>query len=110
MDPLIPAIISTVIQTIMSMPSDPPPVAAVSRQIPLEAAKARMQPPSNGQIELDGEAFALSPGVQIRDADNRIVMPMAVQQPGTVLYLTDAAGAVHRIWILGANEAQRIDR
>jgi len=110
MDPLIPAIVSTVIQTLMSMPSDPPPVAAISRQIPMEATKARMEPPAAGRIELNGETFALSPGVQIRDADNRIVMPMTVQRPATVLYLTDASGAVNRIWILGTSEAQRIDR
>lgn len=111
MDPLIPAIVSTVIQTLMSMPSDPPPVAdTLARPIPVEAARAQMQPPANGQVALDGTAYPLSAGAQIRDPHNRIVLPLAVQQPATVRYLTDATGAVHRIWILGPGEAQRFSR
>lgn len=111
MDPLIPAIISTVIQTLMSMPADPPPVAdTLARPIPIEASRAEMQPPANGQVALDGTVYSLSPGAQIRDAKNRIVLPLAVQQPAEVRYLTDAAGSVHRIWILGPGEAERASR
>jgi hypothetical protein len=111
MDPLIPAIVSTVIQTLISMPADPPPVMdTLARPIPLEAARAQMEPPGNGQVALDGTVYALSPGAQIRDSRNRIVLPLAVQQPATVRYLTDATGAVHRIWILGPGEAERFSR
>jgi hypothetical protein len=111
MDPLIPAIVSTVIQTLMSMPSDPPPVAdTLARPIPVEAASARMQPSGNGQVALDGTAYPLSPGAQIRDPQNRIVQPVAVQESARVRYLTDATGAVHRIWILGPDETGRLSR
>lgn len=111
MDPLIPAIVSTVIQTLMTMPSDPPPVMeTLARPIPVEAVSARMQPPENGRVALDGRTFALSPGAQIRDPSNRIVQPVAVQEPAKVRYLTDATGAVHRVWILGPGEAERSPR
>ena len=111
MDPLIPAIVSTLIQTLMSMPSDPPSVAdTLARPIPVEAARAYMHPPENGQIALDGTVYALSPGAQIRDSRNLIVQPGAVQQAASVRYLTDATGAVHRIWILGPSEAQGLSR
>jgi hypothetical protein len=111
MDPLIPAIVSTVIQTLMSMPADPLPVAdTLARPIPVEAASARMQPPDNGRVALDGKIYALSPGAQIRDPNNRIVQPLAVQESAKVRYLTDATGSVHRIWILGHNEAERSGR
>jgi hypothetical protein len=111
MGPLIPAIVSTVIQTLLSAPSDLPPLESVSRPIPVEAAKAEMQPPADGRVQLDGKIFTLSPGAQVRDQSNRIVMPVAVQQPATVRYLTDAAGSVHRIWILSpAEAAQRAPR
>ena len=111
MDPLIPAIISTVINTILSTPADPPPVDALARPIPAEAARAQMQPPVNGRVELDGKSLPLSPGAQIRDTNNRIVMPLSVQHPTTVRYLTDAGGAVHRVWILTPAEvAQPVAR
>lgn len=108
MDPLVPALVSTLIQTLMSMPAEPPPVmSTLARPIPTAAAVAKMAPPENGQVSLDGKYYLLSPGAQIRDSQNRIVLPMSLQEPAQVRYLTDASGSVHRIWILGPGETAR---
>lgn len=112
MDPLIPAIVSTLLQTIFSAPSDEPQQSLnqLARPIPAESVVAQMQPPNNGKVELDGHAYSLSPASQIRDQNNRIVMPGSVQQAAKVRYLTDASGSVQRIWILTPDEAARSPR
>lgn len=109
MDPLIPAIVSTLLQTILSAPSGEPqqPPNYLARPIPEESVVAQMQPPTNGRVELNGQSFSLSPASQIRDQNNRIVMPATVQQAAKVRYLTDAGGSVQRIWILTPDEAAR---
>ena len=105
MNPLIPSIISTVIETLMSMPVEPPPLPpAVSRPIPLEARSAVMVPPQDGFVALDGEVLRLAPGAQIRDAQNRIVQPLGVRADAPVRYLQDENGDVARIWILAPGE------
>ncbi|MGB0128549.1 MAG: hypothetical protein WBP72_12990 [Rhodocyclaceae bacterium] len=106
MDPLIPAIVSAVIQTVMSSPSSEPspPVAQVLRTIPAEAVLADMEPPSSGKVALNGQSFALTPATQIRDQRNLIVMSATVQQAAKVRYLPDLGGGVQRIWILTPQE------
>lgn len=112
MDPLIPAIVSTVIQTILSAPAEPPPpVTALPRAIPQETRVAEMQPAALGQVELDGKSYPLSPGAQIRDRNNLLVLPMSLTGAAKVRYQLDAHGNVHRIWILTpAEAAQRAGR
>ena len=112
MDPLIPAIVSTLLQTIFSAPSGEPqqPLNQLARPIPAESVVAQMLPPFNGRVELNGQDFGLSPASQIRDQNNRIVMPGAVQQAAKVRYLTDVGGSVQRIWILTPEEAARSPR
>ena len=55
-------------------------------------------------VELDGATRELSPGAQIRDADNRLVLPTSLQEREQVRYLLDSAGLIHRVWILSAPE------
>lgn len=105
MNPLIPSIISTVIETLISMSADvPPQPPAANRPIPVEAQSAVMVPPQDGFVALDGEVLRLAPGAQIRDAQNRIVQPLAVRADGPVRYLRDENGDVARIWILAPGE------
>ena len=49
--------------------------AAPSRPIPAEAKKYTASFSTNGAVRLGSDTFWLSPGAQIRDADNRIVLP-----------------------------------
>jgi hypothetical protein len=110
MDPLISAVVSTVIQAVISSVGNEPPAQPVVqsiRTIPPAAVLAQMEPPSSGKIALNGQPFSLTPATQIRDQRNLIVMPATVQQPAKVRYLADAGGSVQRIWILTPQEVAR---
>jgi len=78
--------------------------AAQLRTIPPEAKLGQIRHLQEMQIELDGKPRFLSAGAQIRDADNRVVVPASVQQKVQVKYLLDQAGQVHRVWILSPRE------
>ena len=78
--------------------------AAQLRTIPKEAKVGQIRHVQEMQVELDGKPQLLSTGAQIRDADNRLVLPVTLQQREDVKYLLDAAGLVHRIWILSPKE------
>lgn len=78
--------------------------AAQFRTIPQEAKRGEIRHLQEMLVEIDGKPQRLSPGAQIRDADNRLVVPTAVA-PGTLVkYQLDASGLVHRVWILSAKE------
>ncbi len=79
--------------------------AAQLRTIPPEAKRATLRHVQEMTIELDGKPARLSPGAQIRDASNRLVLPAAVVDKTVVKYQVDAGGAVHRVWILSKEEA-----
>ena len=76
------------------------------RTIPADARRATMRHLQGMMVELDGRPAQLTPGAQIRDTSNRIVVPSAVAGATVVRYLTDPSGQqVHRVWILSAEEA-----
>lgn len=111
MNPLIPAIITGVLS---SAPQAPGPAAPETQQMtirpmPQAAVKAVMEPPVQGYARFGNKTLHLAPGLQIRDARNRIIQPVTLQQPETVRYLVDAGGEVNRVWILTPEEAARSD-
>ncbi|WP_345793046.1 hypothetical protein AAG895_16365 [Thauera sp. JM12B12] len=85
--------------------ASPLAVAALPRPIPDEAVKAKMAFATAGAVHVKGEALRLSPGAQIRDTSNRIVLPSHVSGEHTVRMLLDNNGQVHRVWILTPEEA-----
>jgi hypothetical protein len=113
---LIPALVGSLIDVMQpSVPAPQPgqttmlaPVG-VARPIAVAAKKGQMTPGAAGMIWIDGKAMMLSIAAQIRNEKNLIVQPSALQQPATVRYLTDASGAIFRIWILTAAEAAAVD-
>lgn len=76
------------------------------RSFPADARRAQLEPAETGRVLLDGRAYALSPGAQIRDTANRIVMPVALVGPVLARFQLDAQGYVHRIWVLTEDEAR----
>jgi len=80
------------------------------RSIPADARPGTMRHLQDMLVELDGKPVRLSPGAQIRDADNRLVLPTAVARKTQVQYLVDATGMVHRVWILSKEEARQKPR
>jgi hypothetical protein len=80
------------------------------RSIPADAKPGTMRHLQDMIVELDGKAVRLSPGAQIRDASNRLVLPTAVAGKTVVKYLVDATGMVHRVWILSKEEVVQMPK
>ena len=81
------------------------------RSIPDDAKRAHLRHVREMIVEIDGEQTRLSPGSQIRGIENRIILPSALPQESVLVkYTTDAAGLVHRVWILTQEEAARPDK
>jgi len=78
--------------------------AAQLRTIPKEAELGQMRHAEAMRVEIDGKPRQLSPGAQIRDPDNRLVLPVSLVEKTQVRYLVDSAGMVHRVWILSERE------
>ena len=79
------------------------------RPFPAETKRGEMQPPVDGSVAINGQRLQLAPSAQIRTAQNMIIMPAAVQGPAYVRYITDASGAVSRVWMLTPAEASAPD-
>lgn len=115
MNPLIPAIITTIIDTVApglsegDFPQSPPVpsvTAGVFRTIPVDAPRAEMYPPQGGFVLLDGTAVPMAAGAQIRDQSNRVVMPASLFDKQLVRFKTDPAGQVSQVWILTPEERE----
>ena len=78
--------------------------AAVTRPIPIAAKRVVMGFSGGNTVEFANGVRTLSPGAQIRDVNNRIVLPGAVSGVYTVRALIDNNGQVHRVWILTPEE------
>ena len=70
------------------------------RTIPKEALRGDLRHVQAMYVELNGKPVQLSPGAQIRDADNQLVLPTSLVEKADVRYLLDGAGLVHRVWIM----------
>ena len=84
------------------------PAAAQLRTIPKEASYGQIRHLQAMVVELNGKQAQLSPGAQIRDADNRLVLPSSLTEKSVVRFLVDGAGLVHRVWILSPQERAQI--
>jgi hypothetical protein len=78
--------------------------AAQLRTIPQEAKLGTIRYLEAMQVELDGQPQRLSPSAQIRDADNRLVLPVSLQEKEQAMVLLDGSGMVHRVWLLSPQE------
>jgi hypothetical protein len=74
------------------------------RTIPKDAELGELRHLQAMLVEIDGKPRELAPGAQIRDPDNRLVLPTSLVEKSQVRYLVDANGMVHRVWILSAAE------
>ncbi|MFZ2854205.1 MAG: hypothetical protein WAZ34_08840 [Rhodocyclaceae bacterium] len=108
---LVSVIVSGVIGAAIDAPAQPSPQVPdeMVRPYPAETKRGEMQPPVDGTVLIDGRFMQLAPAAQIRTAQNLIVMPAAIQEPALVRYLTDASGAVFRVWMLTPGEISSPD-
>jgi hypothetical protein len=75
------------------------------RNIPEQAKDGEISHLQDMIASINGVAVRLAPGVQIRDQDNRLVLPTAVPPGSQVKYLLDEQGMVRQVWILTPAEA-----
>ncbi len=75
------------------------------RTIPSDAKRAKMSPVQERIVEINGKREMLAAGVQIRDAQNRIIVPNALPANSLVKYRREPNGAVREVWILTPQEA-----
>jgi len=80
------------------------------RTLPDDAKRARMDHVQGMVVDVNGTRMQLSSGAQIRSQENRILVPGALPPSSLVKYLVDAAGNIHRVWILTDEEAARPDK
>jgi hypothetical protein len=74
------------------------------RTIPKDAELGLIRHLESMVVEIDGKPRELAAGAQIRDADNRIVVPAALIERSQARYLIDGTGMVRRVWILSERE------
>jgi hypothetical protein len=86
------------------------PALAQLRTIPDAAKRGEMRHVQEMIVAIDGGMQRLSPGAQVRDAGNRLIVPSAIPAGSLVKYLLNDAGQVHRVWILSPEEAARRDK
>jgi hypothetical protein len=87
------------------------PAHAQLRSIPDDAKRGQLRFVREMVVEIDGAPARLSPGAQIRNTDNRILLPSALPQDSLLVkYLADPSGQVHRVWILTQEEAAKPDK
>ena len=82
---------------------------AQMRTIPGDAKRGTLSHLQETIVVLDGKQARLSAGAQIRDQENRIVLPTQLPKESKVKYLADGAGQLHRIWIMTPQEAAQPD-
>src|SRR3954470_17147944 len=80
---------------------------AQARNIPEQAKDGELSHLQDMIVSINGVAVRLAPGVQIRDPDNRLVVPTAVPKGSQVKYLLDQEGLVRQVWILTPEEAKQ---
>ena len=88
-----------------------PATAQITRNFPDSAVRGKIAFKSPPQIEVDGKADRLSPGVRIRDEQGILAMTGTLEGKSfTVNFRREAStGMVHEVWILTAEE-QKVKR
>ena len=84
--------------------------SAQLRTIPQDAKRGTIAHLQEMIVAIDGVKRRLAPGAQIRDASNRLMLPVAIPSGTSVKYMLDAEGMVSRVWILTPQEAAQADK
>ena len=86
-------------------------IYATTRTLPPEAKLGVMQPPlGDGLLVIDGQSMTLAPTAQFRSQQNLIVMPMSIQDQKDVVFITDASGAIYRVWMISPAEISALPK
>ena len=86
------------------------PAWAQLRTLPANAKRAVLNGYQYPFVMLGNERRILSPGAVIFDTHNRTIVRSALPYKANVVFTTDSTGAVVRIYLLTAQEIQRLDQ
>jgi hypothetical protein len=81
---------------------------AQMRTIPKDTKVGEIRHLQAMEVEIDGKPETLAPGAQIRDAENRVVLPASLAERSPARYVVDGAGMVFRVWILSPREVAEL--
>jgi hypothetical protein len=82
---------------------------SIRRDAPKDVTLAKMTVELPPVIRIDGKVDRLSPGSRIRDTRNMLVLSAGLSgQTLPVVYKRDAAGLVHEVWLLTADEYKQL--
>lgn len=87
------------------------PVLAQLRTFPANTQVGKLSVIGQGWVRIEKTDFPLAPGVQIRNQQNMIVLPMAVvgeYKDLPVRVQWDAQGQIWKLWLLTEGEAQAL--
>ncbi len=79
--------------------------AAQTRTLPADAKRGVVRHIEEMRVRLDGRVELLAAGAQIRDASNRIVVPVSLATDTVVKYRRDGDGRLYQLWVLTPQEA-----
>ena len=81
----------------------------IRREAPKDVVLGQMTVVAPPVIQIDGKADRLSPGSRIHDLRNMLVLSGSLAGSTVpVVYRRDAAGLVHEVWILSADESSKL--
>ena len=89
--------------------NQPSTTAPDKRDIPGVASTGVLWPPNGRLTAINGQQARLSPGCQIRDHNNRIIMPGTIRAPIRVRYVRNSNHEIHRVWILGRADSAPVE-
>jgi hypothetical protein len=82
---------------------------SIRREAPKDVVLGKMTVDLPPVIHMDGKPDRLSPGSRIRDTRNMMVLSGGLAgQTVPVVYKRDAAGLVHEVWLLTADEYKQL--
>jgi hypothetical protein len=82
---------------------------SIRREAPKDVVLGRMSLVTPPIVQMDGKDDRLSPGARIRDLRNMLVLSASLSgKTVPVVYKRDAAGLVHDVWILTADEYAKL--
>ena len=79
------------------------------RTLPANAKRAELTGYQSPFVVIGGETRRLAPGAVIFDTNNRTITPGFLPARADVVYTIDQTGSVMRIYLLTAQEQQRLD-
>jgi hypothetical protein len=107
-----PRLLTAAVVALASLSFQPMPSAlaqGMQRSAPMDVVLAQMAVTAPPEITLNGKPDRLSPGSRIRDLNNMQVLSGGlVGKTLPVVYKRDAAGLVHEVWILTADEYSKL--